>query len=157
MSLNLVKSAASAVAALTVAVGIAVLGAQAVTAAPAHAGALDPSGPVAKGPGGTVELAQWRGHRWHDRDRQWRGHRWHRDRHWRDNRWRHRGDRYYGYGPGIAAGVAAIIGGSIAASQRDHGDAWQRCDDRYNSFRWSDGTFQPYGDGPRQLCPYLSN
>ncbi len=56
---------------------------------------------------------------------------------------------YYGFGP------ALIIGGSLALSKSRHSDRWQRCDDRYRSFRWSDGTFQPYGDGPRQLCPYL--
>ena len=95
------------------------------------------------------EAVRYRGHRWHHGNRHWRGHGYRGYRNW--------GPRYYGYGPGIAAGVAAIIGGSIAASQRDYGDAWQRCDDRYNSFRWSDGTFQPYGNGPRQLCPYLSN
>lgn len=99
----------------------------------------------------TAETVQYRGDRWHHGHRHWRGHGYRGYRHWGSGpRY-----RYYGYGPGIAAGVAAIIGGSIVASQRDHGDAWQRCDERYNSFRWSDGTFQPYGDGPRQLCPYL--
>lgn len=58
---------------------------------------------------------------------------------------------------GVRRAIAsAIIGGSIVASQRDYSDAWERCDDRYRSFRWSDGTFQPYGDDPRQLCPYLA-
>jgi hypothetical protein len=57
--------------------------------------------------------------------------------------------RYYGYGP------ALMIGGTLALSQSRYADRWQRCDDRYKSFRWSDGTFQPYGGGPRQLCPYL--
>jgi hypothetical protein len=74
----------------------------------------------------------------------------------------YRGPRYgyrsYGYAPWVGGAIAStIIGGSIAASQSAHGDAWQRCDDRYRSFRWSDGTFQPYGGGPRQLCPYLTN
>ncbi|MEZ5855293.1 MAG: BA14K family protein [Hyphomicrobiaceae bacterium] len=76
-----------------------------------------------------------------------------------------RGHRYYGYrhhrgpsGAAVAAGIAAmIIGGAIANSQSRYGDRWERCDDRYRSFRWSDGTFQPYGGGPRQLCPYLRN
>ena len=74
----------------------------------------------------------------------------------------YRGPRYgyrsYGYAPWIGGAIAStIIGGSIAASQSSYGDAWQRCDDRYRSFRWSDGTFQPYGDEPRKLCPYLAN
>ena len=131
--------------------GLAVLAGGATVAAAA------PAAPAATRPNATVTLApetvQYRG--WDYGNRHWRGHRY------GYGRWGDRYDgwgpryRYYGYGPGIAAGVAAIIGGSIAASQRDYGDAWQRCDDRYNSFRWSDGTFQPYGDGPRQLCPYL--
>lgn len=29
------------------------------------------------------------------------------------------------------------------------------CERRYNSFRRSDGTYQPYGGRPRELCPYL--
>ncbi|MEZ5816038.1 MAG: BA14K family protein [Hyphomicrobiaceae bacterium] len=97
---------------------------------------------------GTVHLAQYRGrHHWR------RG--WHHGRRWGHGRWGHR-HRRYGYGPSVAGAIAsAIIGGTIAASQRDHRDAWQRCDDRYRSFRWSDGTFQPYGDEPRRLCPYL--
>jgi hypothetical protein len=74
----------------------------------------------------------------------------------------YRGPRYgyrsYGYAPWVGGAIAStIIGGSIAASQSSYGDAWQRCDARYRSFRWSDGTFQPYGDRPRQLCPYLTN
>lgn len=66
---------------------------------------------------------------------------------------RHRGDRWVG--PAIGAGIVGlIIGGSIAASRADYSDRWDRCAADYQSFRWSDGTFQPY-DGPRQLCPYL--
>ncbi len=57
-----------------------------------------------------------------------------------------------GTGPGVAVAVA---GGSIAVSKRDHAERWEACDERYRSFRWSDGTFQPYGHRPRQLCPYL--
>lgn len=107
--------------------------------------------------GGTAERVQYRG-------RHWRGG-LHGRRHWRHGGWQRRhwghrrgyGYRRYGYGPAIVGGIAsAIIGGSIVASQRSHGDAWQRCDARYKSFRWSDGTFQPYGDEPRQLCPYLT-
>ncbi len=33
--------------------------------------------------------------------------------------------------------------------------AYERCARAYNSFRYEDGTFQPYGDRPRRLCPYL--
>lgn len=54
------------------------------------------------------------------------------------------------------SGIAAlIIGGSIADSKAHYSDRWERCDDRFRSFRWSDGTYQPYGGGPRRLCPYL--
>lgn len=90
-----------------------------------------------------VETVQFRHRHWH------RGHRWHRGHH------RHHGRHRYGrwWGPGIAAGL--IIGGSIAAARSNHRDRWEDCDATYRSFRWSDGTFQPYGGGPRQLCPYL--
>ncbi len=88
-------------------------------------------GPRVRGPRG-----RWRGRRW--RGRGWR---------WRRGRW---------VGPVIGAGIAAIIiGSSIEASRRHYSDRWERCDRRYRSFRWSDGTFQPYGGGPRRLCPYL--
>ncbi len=33
--------------------------------------------------------------------------------------------------------------------------AYERCARAYRSFRYEDGTFQPYGDQPRRLCPYL--
>jgi hypothetical protein len=82
---------------------------------------------------------------------------WHGGRHWGHRPWGHRHRHWRGYGPGVAGAIAgAIIGGTIIASQRDHRDAWQQCDDTYRSFSWSDGTFQPYGDGPRRLCPYLA-
>lgn len=77
---------------------------------------------------------------------------------------RRRGGRYYHRRshrssrwivPSIIAGTAAlIIGGSIAQSRASHNDRWEMCAERYVSFSWSDGTFQPY-DGPRRLCPYL--
>lgn len=95
------------------------------------------------------------------RGRGWRGGRYYRGRGWRGGRYyRGRGGRYwYGgrwWGPGIVAGTAAlIIGGSIAASQSRYNDRWERCADRFRSFRWSDGTYQPYGGVPRRLCPYL--
>ncbi len=76
----------------------------------------------------------------------------------------YRGGRYYrrGYrggdrwiGPAIIAGTAAlIIGGSIAQSRASHGDRWEMCADRFVSFSWDDGTYQPY-EGPRRVCPYL--
>jgi len=59
-------------------------------------------------------------------------------------------------GPAIGAGIAAvIIGGAIASSKADHRDRWERCDDDFRTFRWSDGTYIPYRDSPRVLCPYL--
>lgn len=63
--------------------------------------------------------------------------------------------RHYG-GAGIAAGIAGlIIGGAIANSQTSYRGRWDQCASTYRSFSWNDGTFQPYGGGPRQLCPYL--
>jgi BA14K-like protein len=123
---------------------------------------------LAKSP---VELAQRRGRGFRGgrnfRGRAWRGGRgWRGGRHygrrWRGGRrwygWRG-GRRWYGgrwIGPAIVAGTAAlIIGGSIAESRASYGDRWERCADRFRSFRWSDGTYQPYGDNPRRLCPYL--
>jgi BA14K-like protein len=84
--------------------------------------------------------------------RRWRGHRrWHRGRRrWRRGYRGHRGARWIG--PAIAG---LIIGGAIASSKRDYRDRWERCDDRYKTFRWSDGTYIPYVNGPRRLCPYL--
>ena len=70
------------------------------------------------------------------------------------NRRHHR--RHRNPGLGIAAGVAAaIIGGAIVNSQRAHAGRWERCDARYRTFRWSDGTYIPYVGAPRELCPYL--
>ena len=34
-------------------------------------------------------------------------------------------------------------------------EAIRKCQRRYNSFRSSDGTFQPYNSPTRELCPYL--
>ena len=95
--------------------------------------------------------------------RGFRGGRYYSGRAWRGGRYYRpgwRGGRYwYGrrwVGPAIVAGTAAlIIGGSIAESRASYGDRWERCADRFQSFRWSDGTYQPYGDNPRRLCPYL--
>ncbi|MBU1211652.1 MAG: BA14K family protein [Alphaproteobacteria bacterium] len=67
--------------------------------------------------------------------------------------------RHYSYrhrrGPSLAAIAGLIIGGAIAASKRNYYDRWERCDDRYRTFRWSDGTYIPYAGSPRVLCPYL--
>lgn len=95
--------------------------------------------------GATVQRAQYRrGYRF----RRGPGYRRYRGgRRWRNGRW---------IGPAIGAGIAAlIIGNSIARSKEVYRSRWEECDDRYNSFRWSDGTYQPYGGGPRRLCPYL--
>ncbi len=59
-------------------------------------------------------------------------------------------------GPAIGVGIAAIIiGGAIAASKDRYRDRWDRCDDEFRTFRWSDGTYIPYAGSPRVLCPYL--
>ena len=90
--------------------------------------------------------------------RGFRGSRFYRGGRYYGRGWRS-GRRWYGgrwIGPAIVAGTAAlIIGGSIAESRASYGDRWERCADRFRSFRWSDGTYQPYGDNPRRLCPYL--
>ncbi|MFN3745822.1 MAG: BA14K family protein [Hyphomicrobiaceae bacterium] len=66
-----------------------------------------------------------------------------------------RGYRGHWIGPAIVLGTAAIIiGGSIAESRARYRDRWEMCAERYVSFSWEDGTFQPY-EGPRRLCPYL--
>lgn len=75
----------------------------------------------------------------------------------RRGRWRrgHRHRHNDGINPGAAA--ALIIGGIILneAFRAENRSDFERCDDRYRTFRWSDGTFQPSGGGPRKLCPYL--
>ena len=77
-------------------------------------------------------------------DVRWRRRHYHRHRH--GGRW---------LGPAIIAGTAAlIIGGSIAQSRASYRDRWEMCADRYRSFSWNDGTYQPY-EGPRRVCPYL--
>lgn len=128
-----------------VAIGLGVLGSAAASAAPVPAmsgvshsnmiiktSALGSVGSAAQKLGeSNVEDVRWRRRHYH----------------------RHRSGRWLG--PAIIAGTAAlIIGGSIARSQASHRDRWEMCADRYVSFSWNDGTFQPY-DGPRRLCPYL--
>ncbi len=75
-------------------------------------------------------------------------------RHYRGGRYYRRGGSRW-IGPAIIAGTAALIlGGSIEASRAGYRDRWDRCADEFVSFRWSDGTYQPF-EGPRRLCPYL--
>ena len=73
---------------------------------------------------------------------------------------------------GIIAGAiigAAILGAAAnAQNRRDdyddyedrprrvrRGSAADRCADEFKSFRYSDGTYQPYDSDRRRLCPYL--
>lgn len=69
---------------------------------------------------------------------------------------RHYRRSYRGGGRWVAPAIIGglIIGSTIAQSQASYRDRWEMCADRYQSFSWSDGTFQPY-DGPRRVCPYL--
>jgi len=141
------------IAAMTAAAALAtVQPAAAAPASPALSGvaAQVQTAPEFSSKSAPVQLAQYRGRHWR--------HGWRGGRHWRHRHWGHRrGYRWYGYGPSVAGAIAgAIIGGTIVASQRDHRDAWERCDETYRSFRWSDGTYQPYGDEPRRVCPYLA-
>jgi hypothetical protein len=161
--------------AAVLAIAMGALGSVPATAAVAPASSVNPGTPgviriaamgtlgatgqsLAKSP---VELAQRRGRGGIGRGfrggrsfggRGWRGGRYY-GRGWRSGR------RWYGgrwIGPAIVAGTAAlIIGGSIAESQELYEDRWEQCADQFRSFRWSDGTYQPYGDNPRRLCPYL--
>lgn len=74
-----------------------------------------------------------------------------------------RGGRGRGWvGPAIVG--SAIVAGAIAGSRsgyaseyRGDSDGTQRCADTFRSFDPDDGTYQPYGDGPRQECPYLND
>ncbi len=89
-------------------------------------------------------------------------------------RWRRRGyrngyryGRRRGFNTGLAVGVGAAIVGAIILNEAAHArkrppppelyvdDAFDACAARYRSFRFSDGTYQPYGGGSRRLCPYL--
>lgn len=106
-----------------------------------------------------IQEAKWRKrHRrgWRRHKGGFRAHHGRRHRGWRHRHHRRHRHRRHHIGPAIGLGIIdLLIGGSIAASRADYGDRWERCDARYRSFRWSDGTFQPYGGGPRRLCPYL--
>lgn len=70
-----------------------------------------------------------------------------------------------------AVGTAIILNEAAKAEQRRErrrrrrertyrpepvsADPYERCAYRFRSFRYSDGTYQPYGGGPREVCPYL--
>lgn len=55
-----------------------------------------------------------------------------------------------------AAAIIGTIGGIIVneALRDSRRSDFERCDDRYRTFRWSDGTYIPR-PGERRLCPYL--
>lgn len=145
---------------VAIATGIALTTSAAALAAPKPAMRPATSGSgltaaVVQGQAAGVHLVQRRGRGFRRGGvrRGWRG-----NRGWRGRRGWRRGRGGHGIGRALGAGIAAlIIGGAIAASKRDYRGRWERCDDRYKSFSWSDGTFQPYGGGPRVLCPYLRN
>lgn len=42
-----------------------------------------------------------------------------------------------------------------SSDRRAGGDAYDRCADKFKSFRYSDGTYQPYDSDFRRRCPYL--
>jgi len=80
-----------------------------------------------------------------------------------------------GKGAFVAGAIAGAVGAAIIANEaaraderrarrryeQDYrprhigGSSYDRCADRFRSFRYSDGTYQPYGGGPREICPYL--
>ncbi len=71
----------------------------------------------------------------------------------------------------VGAGTAIILNEAAKAEERRErrrrrrereyrpeptsADPYERCAYRFRSFRYSDGTYQPYGGGPREVCPYL--
>lgn len=133
-----------------VAIGLGVLGSAAASAAPvpAMSGASQSSMIINTSALGSLGSAAQKLDKSNVEDVRWRRRHYHRHRYHR-----HRGGRWLG--PAIIAGTAAlIIGGSIAQSRAGYRDRWEMCADRYRSFSWDDGTFQPY-EGPRQICPYL--
>lgn len=76
-------------------------------------------------------------------------------KHHNRNRHYNRHERHHrDYNAGDA--IIGIIGGILIndAFRSDRRSDFERCDERYRSFRWNDGTFQPYY-GSRKLCPYL--
>ena len=77
-----------------------------------------------------------------------------------------------GKGAFVAGAIAGAIGAAIIVNEAARADerrryeqddrprhtggsSYDRCADRFRSFRYSDGTYQPYGGGPREVCPYL--
>lgn len=90
--------------------------------------------------------------------------RWKKRRHYKRHHARKRSRIYHrryhhryrddSFGPGDVFG---IIGGILIneAFRQERRRDFERCDRRYKTFRWRDGTYQPYGDVPRRLCPYL--
>lgn len=128
-----------------VALGLGVLGSAAASAAPAPgmAGLSQSSMIINTSALGSVGSAAQNLATSNVEDVRWRRRHYH----------RHRGGRWLG--PAIIAGTAAlIIGGSIAQSRASYRDRWEMCADRFVSFSWDDGTYQPY-EGPRRVCPYL--
>lgn len=74
-------------------------------------------------------------------------------RHHRPGYRRHHDGWWY---PSAAFVFGTIIGNALATPHYNYSPAHHRwCDARYRSYRWSDGTFQPY-NGPRRRCnsPY---
>ena len=66
----------------------------------------------------------------------------------------------------VGAGTAIILNEAAKAEERrrrkrEHwleptsADPYERCAYRFRCFRYSDGTYQPYGGGSREVCPYL--
>lgn len=128
-----------------------------VSAAPLNGGGALSAPPYTEaGAAGLVELAQFRrgGGRGYYRGGGGRGYAY-RGRRGGGGRW---------IGPAIGLGVAgAIIGSGIDSSRRGYaseysyssGGGSQQCASAFRSYDPSDGTYQPYGGGPRERCPYL--
>lgn len=152
----MIRSIQAAAFAVAVGIGVAVAPAAQAAAVPA-ASATGMARAVAPMPSANAQpqsatqmlhLAQRRGGGFRGRGYRGRG--------YRGRYYGRRGYRGRWVGPAIGAGIAAIIiGGAIAASKDRYRDRWEMCDDRYRTFRWSDGTYIPYAGGPRVLCPYL--
>ncbi|MEL6746780.1 MAG: BA14K family protein [Pseudomonadota bacterium] len=71
----------------------------------------------------------------------------------RERRRDRRRNRAIGIGAAVIGGL--IINEALRNNRGRSNSAIARCEDDYRSFRRSDGTFQPFGGGPRRLCPYL--
>lgn len=58
-----------------------------------------------------------------------------------------------------AEALTRIIGGILIdkAFREERKSDFQRCDEKYNSFRWSDGTYNPGRNSSRKLCPFLKS